>query len=149
MKRTMLIQVIAAGLLCLYSVGSNARDNPEKVAELMQFLDARMIEVNRSLIWNDLGGLRAAARAIADHPTLPMGERARVLSRLGSDAAAFRALDVRMQESARGLADAATRDDREAVSRFHWELLGRCAECHRAFGHRLGGRGTGRSDEDG
>lgn len=146
-----LMEVIAAGLICLYSFGVWAEEAPADVPALMKYLEQHMIEVNRSLIWDDFTGLHAAARAIAQHPVLPMGTRVKVLSRLGSDATAFRAHDARMQEAAQGLADAALQNDRRAVEEYHWRLIERCAECHRDFGHRLsdGQRDRGNSRQDG
>lgn len=142
-----LIQVIAAGPICMYSVAANAQQDFQGINDLMQYLDARMMEVNRSLIQNDLDGIQAAARAIDGHPTLPMGERISVLSQLGSDAGAFRAHDARMQEAARDLADAALQNDRERIKRHHWELVDRCAACHREFGNRLGNHENGEGTE--
>ncbi len=68
-----LIEVIAAGLICLYSSGVRAEEAPAEVPALMKYLEQHMVEVNRSLIWSDFTGLHAAARAIAQHPVLPMG----------------------------------------------------------------------------
>lgn len=146
-----LMKVIPAGLICLYSFGVRAEEAPADVPALMKYLEQHMIEVNRSLIWDDFTGLHAAARAIAQHPVLPMGSRVQVLSRLGTDATAFRAHDARMQEAAQGLADAALENDRRAVAEYHWTLIERCAGCHRKFGHWLSDdrRERGNSRRDG
>lgn len=151
MRLKKLMEIIAAGLICLYSFGVRAEEAPADVPALMKYLEQHMIAVNRSLIWDDFKGLHAAARAIAEHPMLPMGTRVKVLTRLGSDATAFRAHDARMQEAAQGLADAAFENDRRAVEKYHWALIERCAECHREFGHRLsdGRRERGNSRRDG
>lgn len=142
MQASSLIKVMAAVLASLYSIGVWAeeapREAPEDVPALMNYLEHHMLAVNRSLIWDDLSGLHAAARAIAHHPMLPMGERVKVLSQLGSDATAFRAHDAQMQEVAQGLADAALQGDRREIEKLHWQLIERCAECHRDFGHRFG-----------
>lgn len=146
-----LMKVISAGPFRLYSFGVRAEEAPADVPTLMKYLEQQMIEVNRSLIWDDFTGLHVEARAIAQHPVLPVGERAKVLSRLASDATPFRAHDARKQEAAQGLADAAPENDRPAVEKCHWTLIERCAECHREFGARLsdGRRSHGNSRRDG
>ena len=100
---------------------------------VMQGLADDMNRVQSALFVEDFDTATEAAEAIADHPKPSLGERRRVLSAVGSRISEFRALDQRVHETAKGLANAARDQDRDQSIRYHGRLVNACIACHSAF----------------
>lgn len=77
------------------------------------------------------------AEAIADHPTPPMGERMRILAKMGEDAPRFRAADRKVHEHAKELAVAAEQEDMLQVLHFYHRLMQGCVDCYSEFRPRV------------
>ncbi len=122
---TLLLQLPAA------QAGSNT------LAEIMKELGTEMCRANQALLEEDFGQLAASARSIADHPRPGVTERLRVLGGLGSDVARFRSSDVRLNETALSLAQAADDADPEAAVQAYGQLLEQCMDCHASFRARV------------
>lgn len=112
---------------------------------IMQRLAQDMDEVSAGLWADDLPRVAAAARSIADHPTVGEEERQRIFAVLGEAAAGFRQHDMRVHDLAVRLESEAAAGRLDRVLGTVAELQAGCVGCHTA--HRdtlLAGRANGR-----
>jgi len=134
MKRS----ISMAGIVLLVtSVAWGAAAEDPTLRGIMQELGAQMGRLAEAVVADDLPAAESAAAAIAEHPRPALGERVRILSNLGSDAAAFRRADSAVHEAAVAVGEAAKAGDRAALAaRFH-ALTDACLACHSEFRARV------------
>jgi hypothetical protein len=79
----------------------------------------------------------AAARSVADHPTVPPEELERISAVLGSDLARFKAWDLQVHDLALRLSEAAAAGGISPLLEIDAELRSGCVGCHSEFRERL------------
>lgn len=104
---------------------------------IMAGLQNDMARIDRGLWLGRLDTIAAAARSVADHAAIPADEVDAVASVLGAEMSRFQEMDVRVHDDAVRLADAAGREDLDAVLEAQASLRRGCVECHRTFRERL------------
>ena len=134
-KTEILVQLAVAAWLPI--VPALAQETPDSLLDIMRQLDADTITLTSSLMTENWSAVRTSAEAIADHPKVPMGERVRILSELGSEAPAFRGFDEQVHDAAVGIADAADRRDLTDAGERYGEMIDGCIACHSQFRDRV------------
>lgn len=134
-RTTVLVQLTAAAWLpCAPAFAEEAQDS---LLDIMRQLDADTVALTSSLMTENWSAMSAAAKAIADHPKVPMVERVKILSELGSEAPAFRSFDTQVHDAAVGISEAADRRDLTGARARFDEMLDSCIACHSLFRDRV------------
>lgn len=124
------VAIVAAG-------GATAMAEGPTLRAVMQQLGSDMHALVQAILVSDYEAAARAAGAIADHPHVGAGEQARIGKILGPDMKTFKALDMRVHDTAVALRDAARGQDTGAVARRFGELLRGCTQCHSSMRDRL------------
>ena len=112
-------------------------DEPTALQQIMQDLSGNLVEISDGLLNHDLELTAKGARAIAEHPQIPLEQVQIVAKELGPEMPVFKQFDVRVHNLAVEINAAATADDREAaVAGFH-RLVDGCLACHDAYKDRV------------
>lgn len=119
------------------SPGSATRVALPGLFTIMAGLEEDMVRVSRGLWTGQLDSVAVAARAIANHPTVPSPEAARIAEILGSDMADFKSFDTRVHDLSIELAEHARAGDLAAVLSTEARLREGCANCHDTFRERI------------
>jgi cytochrome c556 len=136
-----LIALGCAGL----PVASSAAE-PLALRGIMKEMGRNMQAVVDGLSREDYALVERAARAIAEHPQPPFGEKMRILSFVGGDAPRFKVFDGETHDNATALANAARSGEGEgAIAAFH-KLQSSCLACHQAFRKAFVGHFYGKAD---
>ena len=106
---------------------------PPALQKIMRQLGEDMQQVTHAIAMEDWPRVVQLAPGIARHEQPPAGEKVRILSWLGSDAAQFRGFDGIVHEAATALGEAAGREDGEAVISSFAQLQRGCLGCHQRF----------------
>lgn len=89
-------------------------------------------------IWSErYDSIAAAARAVADHPSIPQAEARRIAQVLGDDMSRFQDMDAEVHDRAVRIAGQADAGDLATVLEHDASLRRSCAECHAMFRERL------------
>lgn len=104
---------------------------------MMQELGSQMGRLTEGLMADDMVLVASSAISIADHPKPPMSERIRIVSELGTDAKAFRAIDTDVHDTAMAIHTAAKEGDRMVVKKNFHNLVNSCLSCHSQYRDRL------------
>lgn len=105
--------------------------------EVMSGLERDMAQLSRGLWLENFDTIRAAAQAVADHPTLPPAEVEQVAAVLGSEMPGFKGMDTRVHDLAVEVTQAADREALAEVMATEAELRAGCVACHTAYRERL------------
>lgn len=106
---------------------------PLALQRAMKDMGRNMQVIVDGLSREDYAVVEKAARAIADHPQPPLGEKLRILSFVGGDKARFKAFDDETHDIAIALAKASKiGNGEEAIAAFQ-KLQSSCLACHQAF----------------
>lgn len=104
---------------------------------MMQELGRQMGRLTEGIMADDMVLVASSAISIAEHPKPPMSERIRIVSELGTDATAFRAIDRDVHDTAMAIHTAAKEGDRMVVTKKFHNLVNSCLACHNRFRDRL------------
>ena len=99
----------------------------------MRKLGEDMQQVTQAIAMEDWQRVAELAPGIGQHEQPPLGEKARILGWLGSNAGQFRGFDTAVHETASTLGEAARRGDGDAVIAAFADLQRGCLACHREF----------------
>ena len=115
---------------------------------IMLGLQEDMRRLDRGLWIESYDTVAAAARAVADHPTVPPEEFQRISSVLGDEMASFREMDRNVHDLAVEIEGHAQGGRLDGVLATGAELRRGCVDCHTAYRARLreGLAGDGRGD---
>ena len=111
---------------------------------IMQQLGVEMMSLTNALMMQDHATMTRSAAAIAEHAPISAEELARLHAALGSDMAAFEALDDSVHVAAVRLHEAARSRGIELVADRLGEMQRGCVACHAQFQARLRTTGSGR-----
>ena len=100
---------------------------------IMAELGANVGLIAEALAREDYAEVERLANAVADHPKVPVMERAKILGFLGRRMPEFKAHDDTVHASGKALAAAAARKDGHATVEAFGELQTRCLACHQDF----------------
>lgn len=106
---------------------------PMALRQVMIQLGSDMQAVTAAISKEDWPRVANLAHGIASHAQPPMGEKMRILTWLGSDAARFRGFDKTVHEAGDALGDAARRADGPAVVDAFRDIQQGCLACHQSF----------------
>ena len=125
-----------------YSDTATASDSPLRGAmpglfSIMLGLQTDMAQVSRGIWLGDHDLIAAGAQAVADHPTVPPAELARISEALGEELPRFKAADMHVHDLAVQLAERARASDMAGVLATDAELRAGCVACHDTFRARL------------
>ncbi|HSG47472.1 MAG TPA: hypothetical protein VLA43_06670, partial [Longimicrobiales bacterium] len=104
---------------------------------IMAGLQRDMAELDRGLWLEDHDVMAAAARAIADHPTVPDNEARSIAGVLGAEMADFKGFDTRVHDLAVRIEALAAEADMDGIVQAQGDLHDGCVACHSAFRARL------------
>lgn len=107
--------------------------NSPALQRIMRKLGEDMQQVTQAIAMEDWQRVAELAPGIGQHEQPPLGEKARILRWLGSDAGQFRKFDTVVHERAAMLGDAAQQEDGNAVIAAFADLQRGCLACHRQF----------------
>lgn len=108
-----------------------------RLFSVMVGLQGDMERISRGIWTESYDSIAAAARAVADHPTIGSEGIAKVQGVLGEDMAAFKGMDMTVHDLAVEVEEHAVAGDLEAVLDAEGRLRQGCVECHTAFRQRL------------
>lgn len=106
---------------------------PLELRKIMQAMGKDMQAITDGISREDWALVAKLAPLIAQHPQPPMGEKVRILSYLGADAATFKRHDEDTNRAAQAMVQAALRNDGAAVIGTFATLQNSCLACHRNF----------------
>ncbi|MBI1912294.1 MAG: cytochrome c [Deltaproteobacteria bacterium] len=129
------ILAVAAAVSLFVPVISEAADL--EIRGIMKKLGSRTEEVVRGISAGDFKLIEKNALLLADHEKPPISERLRILGFLKTDASGFKAIDEGIHENAAKLAEAAQKQDQEAVLTHFSEVLKSCVKCHTQYRGRI------------
>lgn len=104
---------------------------------IMTELDRNLSDLSRGMWLEDFEAIGAAARAVADHPTVPPEELEIISNALGSDLARFKAWDMEVHDRAVRTAEAASEENIGTVLEMDAGMRSGCVGCHTEFRERL------------
>jgi len=128
---------LAAILVFGLAVSPAADGQESHFRGMMQELGRQMGRLSEGIMADDMVLVASSAISIADHPKPPMSERIRIVSELGTDATAFRAIDTEVHDTAMAIHTAAKEGDRVEVTNGFHKLVNSCLACHTRFRGRL------------
>lgn len=134
---TIAILLVPLTLACQAIPPAYAETPPQSLLDIMRQLEADTLRLTSALIVQDWPAAATSATAIAEHPKVPMGERARILSAIGTRAADFRKLDGDVHDAATALAEAAAQGEPARARAAYGEMLDGCISCHQQFRSRV------------
>lgn len=123
--------------LALADNGGHDADSPLQLREIMRKMDRDMQALTRALVLGDWPRVALHAKRIADHGKPPLGERIKILALIKIDAGEFRALDSRVVEAAKELANTASASDAERSVDALRKMTSACLTCHTGFRGRI------------
>lgn len=129
--RTIWAWLIALG--CAWAPFTSLAAEPLALQRIMKDMGRNMQVVVDGLSREDYAVVEKAARAIADHPQPPLGEKIRILSFVGDNTARFKAFDGETHDTAMALAHASKSGNGEAAIATFQKLQASCLACHQAF----------------
>jgi hypothetical protein len=104
---------------------------------IMLDLEKQMTEIHGGLWRDDFGRIERAATAIAEHARVPAEERESIQGILGEDFASFVQADHLTHATARDIAAAAEKKDRDAILEALERTQKSCVSCHVNYRDRL------------
>jgi cytochrome c556 len=116
---------------------SNTDEDPLALRGIMHDLGEQVQTVAGAIAHEDWAKVAEAAARIAEHPEPPPDEKVRILTLIGAEAARFRGHDQKAGEAARAMAEAAKRQDGQAVIDAFHAVQTNCHGCHQEFRARL------------
>lgn len=135
------LQAIAFALLAAVGTsawtGGNTDEEPLVLRGIMHDLGEQVRTVAGAIAHEDWAKVAEAAVHIAEHPEPPPDEKVRILTLIGAEAARFRGHDQKAGEAARAMAEAAKRQDGQAVIDAFRAVQTNCHGCHQEFRARL------------
>lgn len=134
--RAITFALLAAFGTSAWSAG-NTDEEPLALRGIMHDLGEQAQTVAGAIAHEDWAQVAEAAVRIAEHPEPPPGEKARILTLIGAEAARFRGHDQKAGEAARTMAEAAKRQDGQAVIDAFHAVQTNCHGCHQEFRARL------------
>jgi len=141
MEPTMLRRIIQITLTTAILLVSNivaaepAADGSLK--QIMQQLGKDYSTLNHALLIEDFDAAARAAHAIAYHDTPSLGQRMKVLSKLGSEMPAFKKADDKVHDLAITLEDGAKARDMSRLIQQQSQMLAACMSCHTSYRSRV------------
>ncbi|NLF02110.1 MAG: cytochrome c [Anaerolineales bacterium] len=123
--------------LATYAAGANAQsvqvENPIALRAVMEQLGQNMQAVTGAISKEDWELVAELAPKIASHAEPPMQEKVKILSWLGTDAGKFRGFDLKVQEAATAMGEAAKHTDGQGVIEAFSKTQQSCLACHQSF----------------
>lgn len=131
----MIVGSFLIGSIVAITTHAHAESATQSMAlrEVMTRLGGDMQAVTAAISQEDWARVAELAPGIASHPQPPMGEKMRILTWLGSDAARFRGFDKTVHEAGVVMGEAAGRADGSAVIDAYRDIQQGCLACHQSF----------------
>lgn len=137
----MLRKVIQITLTAVMLIASNivAAEPSEdgSLKQIMQQLGNDYSSLNHAILIEDFDGAASAAHAIASHDKPSLGQRMKVLSRLGSEMSAFKEADDKVHNLAITIEKAAKAKDMSLLIQQQSQMLAACMSCHTSYRSRV------------
>lgn len=135
------LRAIVFALLATFGTSAwpatNTDEAPLALRGIMHDLGEHVQAVAGAIAREEWEKVAEAAARIAEHPEPPPEEKARILTLIGAEAARFRGHDQKAGEAARVMAEAARRQDGQAVIDAFHAVQTNCHGCHQEFRARL------------
>lgn len=132
MKRNFVRNLVASACLALGATGSQAAE-PLALQKIMKDLGKHMQTVTDGISREDWELVEKTAPLIADHPQPPFGEKARIMSFMGTNMGKFKAYDGETHEAAQAVARVARERNGQGVILAFQKLQSSCLNCHQNF----------------
>ncbi len=130
----LLIPVISAELIAAPAEDSNSSAvEPLALRGIMSDLGKNMQRITDGIAREDWQKVEESALLIADHPTPPFTEKARILAYVGTDMSKFKTKDNATHEAAMVVAKAAQEKDGYKIIEDFAALQKTCLACHQKF----------------
>lgn len=118
---------------CTWLPVTSSAAEPLVLQGIMKGMGRNMQVIVDGLSREDYATVEKAARAIADHPQPPIGEKMRILGFVGGNTPRFKAFDGETHANAMAVVSATKSGKGEdAIAAFH-RLQSSCLACHQAF----------------
>jgi hypothetical protein len=104
---------------------------------IMQELRQNFVLVSDGFLLDEFDKVAEGALAIAEHPSIPPEQVARVADELGAELPVFKNFDVQVHELSLEIYKAANDRDREAAVAAYHGMVAACFACHAAYRERV------------
>lgn len=137
MLHKVIIICIATVIPAIANAGADDPASDGSLKQVMQRLDQDYSSLNHAILVKNFDAAERSAHAIAYHEKPSLGQRMKILRKLGSEMSAFKNADEKVHRLAIKVEEAAKAKDMSLLIRYQSQMLSTCMGCHTSYRNEI------------